>query len=135
MIRALAVNRHAGVRDRGLAIKSVSNRLDIAWHARPIHPWDRGVSPERAARLFVQQCLADVDAAIVQLFAAFPEIDEIELRVLDADSDARILAGRVARAQATVAEATSVGMKLKSIGLNYQLMNWRFEPLEGAAMD
>ena len=91
--------------------------------------WDQGLPPERAAQKFVEQCLEDVDAAISRLFATLPDTDEIVLRVLDPTSGDPIVAGTVTRAEAVAAAAGSVGMKLKSMGLVYRLVNWQFESL------
>jgi len=129
VIGALEVNRRAGVRNDGLSLKSMRNRLEVEWQAREIHPWDQGVPPERAAQKFVQQCLEDVDAAISRLFATLPDTDEIVLRVLDPTSGDPIVAGTVTRAEAAAASAGSLGMKLKSLGLVFRLANWRFESL------
>jgi hypothetical protein len=129
VIGALEVNRRAGVRNDGLSLKRMCNRLEVEWQARGIHPWDRGLPPEREAQKFVEQCLEDVDAAVSQLFATLPDTDEIELRVLDPTSAEPIVAGTVTRAQAITASAGSVGMKLKSLGLVYRLANWQFESL------
>jgi hypothetical protein len=129
VIGALEVNRHAGVRNDGLSLKRMRNRLEVEWQAREIHPWDQGLPPERAAQKFVQQCLADVDAAISRLFATLPDTDEIELRVLAPISGEPIVAGTVTRAEADAATSPSLGMKLKSLGLVYRLVNWRFESL------
>ena len=71
--------------------------VEVEWQARGIHPWDNGLPPERAAQKFVQQCLADVDAAISRLFAALPDTDEIVLRVLDPTTGDPIVAGTVIR--------------------------------------
>jgi hypothetical protein len=129
VIGALEVNRRAGVRNDGLSLKRMSNRLEVEWQARGIHPWDLGLPPEREAQKFVEQCLEDVDAALSRLFEALPDTDEIELRVLDPTSAKPIVAGTVTRAQAVTASAGSVGMKLKSLGLVYRLANWQFESL------
>jgi hypothetical protein len=129
VLGALEVNRRAGVRNDGLSLKSMRNRLEVEWQAREIHPWDKGLPPERAAQRFVQQCLEDVDAAISRLFATLPDTDEIVLRVLDPISGEPIVAGTVVRAEAASASAGSVGMKLKSLGLVYRLANWQFESL------
>jgi hypothetical protein len=129
VIAALEVNRRAGVRNDGLSLKRMRNRLEVEWQARGIHPWDRGLAPDREAQEFVQQCLADVDAAISRLFATLPDTDEIVLRVLDPASGEPIVAGTVTRAEAAAAAAGSVGMKLKSLGLVYRLANWQFESL------
>ena len=129
VIGALEVNRRAGIRNDGLSLKSMRNRLEVEWQAREIHPWDQGLPPERTAQRFVQQCLEDVDAAISRLFATLPDIDEIVLRVLDPTSGEPIVAGTVTRAEAAAASAGSLGMKLKSLGLVYRLANWQFESL------
>jgi hypothetical protein len=129
VIGALEVNRRAGIRNDGLSLKSMRNRLEVEWRAREIHPWDQGLPPERAAQKFVLQCLEDVDAAISRLFATLPETDEIVLRVLDPTSGNPIVAGAVTRAQAVAATAESLGMKLKLLGLVYRLANWQFESL------
>jgi hypothetical protein len=129
VIGALEVNRRAGVRNDGLSLNSLRNRLEVEWQARGIHPWDNGLPPERAAQKFVQQCLADVDAAISRLFAALPDTDEIVLRVLDPTTGDPIVAGTVIRSEATAVSAGSVGMKLKSLGLVFRLANWQFESL------
>jgi hypothetical protein len=129
VIGALEVNRRAGVRNDGLSLTSMRNRLEVEWQAREIHPWDQGLLPERTAQKFAQQCLEDVDAAISRLFATLPDTDEIVLRVLDPTSGDPIVVGTVTRAEAGAASAGSVGMKLKSLGLVYRLVNWQFEPL------
>ena len=129
VISALEVNRRAGVRNDGLSLKSMRNRLEVEWQARDVHPWDQGLPAERTAQKFVQQCLEDVDAAISRLFATLPDTDEIVLRVLDPTSGDPIVVGTVTRAEAAAATAGSVGMKLKSLGLVYRLADWRFESL------
>ena len=129
VIGALEVNRHAGVRDEGLSLKSMRNRLELEWHARDIHPWDQGLAPEQAAQRFAEQCLEDVDAAICRLFATLPDTDEIGLRVFDPASGDPIMAGTVTRTEVAATTACSVGMKLKTLGLVYRLANWQFESL------
>lgn len=129
VIGALGVNCRAGVRNDGLPLRSIRSRLEVEWQARDIHPWDQGIAPEEAAQRFAQQCLEDVDAAISSLFESLPETDEIELRVFDPTSGNPIVAGAVTRVEAAAATAGSVGMKLKSLGLEYRLANWQFESL------
>jgi hypothetical protein len=129
VITALEVNRRAGIRNDGLSLKSMRNRLEVEWQAREIHPWDQGLPPGQTAQQFVQQCLEDVDAAISRLFATLPDTDEIVLRVLDPTSGNPIVAGTVTRTEAAGASAGSVEMKLKSLGLVFRLANWQFESL------
>jgi hypothetical protein len=50
VIGALEVNRRAGVRNDGLSLRSMRNRLEVEWQAREIHPWDRGLALERSAQ-------------------------------------------------------------------------------------
>lgn len=133
VVKALALKPRGGVFNDRLVLSRMSNRLEVEWRARGLHSWDRDMAPERAAKMFAQQCLADVDAAISRLFVSLPDIDEISLRVLDPVSGAPILSGMVARTQAaTTATTASIGMRLKSLGLVYHLANWRFESLEEA---
>jgi hypothetical protein len=129
VIRALELERRPGIRNYGLLLKSMRNRLKVEWRARRIHPWDQGLLPDQAAKRFVQQCLEDVDLAISWLFATLPDTDEVELRVLDPNSGDPIVAGTVTRADAATAKAESIAMKLKSLGLVFRLANWQFEPL------
>jgi hypothetical protein len=127
-LKALALNRNEARTD-GLSLTHLRNRLEIEWRARDIHPWDRGVSSSRAAQLFAEQCLRDVNAAVERLFDSFAEVDVIELKVFDPSSGAPILLGTVIRAETHKAKSPSPGMKLKQLGVNYRLNNWRFEPL------
>jgi hypothetical protein len=129
VIEALALHKRGEVRSDGLSLSHYRNRLEIAWRARDIHPWDRDLASERAAQLFAEQCLADADAALERLFAALPEIDVIEFKVFQASSKAPILGGTVLREEVVAANALSPGMRLKQLGVSYRLRNWRFGPL------
>lgn len=106
----------------------------IAWKLNGwlaiFHPWHQNsLDASEKARLFADQCLADADAAIDRLLAALPEIDVIELRVIDPDSSDLILTGSVRRCDVSKSGIRSPGMKLKELGCRYRLNNWRFEPL------
>lgn len=130
VIRALALNRRSEVRRDGLLYDRICTRLEIDWQARDIHPWDRELGSAREARLFAEQCLADVEAALHRLFNLLPEIDLIALRVIDRESLAAILTGSVARDDMNAVDfAPSTQMRLKRLGLKYRLDGWRFEPL------
>ena len=61
---AFALHLRGEVRNDGLKLKKLSNRLEIEWWARDIHPWDRHRSPEQRAWLFFRQSLADTEAAL-----------------------------------------------------------------------
>lgn len=127
--KALALNKRGEVRGDGLLVIRFRNRLEIEWRARDVHPWDRNRQPAVVAQLFAEQCLDDANAAIERLFFGFPEVDVIDFKVLDLKSPAPIVSGAVTRAAAETVRATSAGMKLKNLGVNFRLHNWRFEPL------
>jgi len=107
--------------------------LEIEWRARDIHPWDRRLLPpaERAAA-FVQQSLADTEAAIYRLFVeAVPHVDVITLRVFDRMSKNVIISGTVSRPVTSAREEKlSIGMRLMYLGLTYHSAGSLFEPLE-----
>ncbi|HJU29084.1 MAG TPA: hypothetical protein VJ718_07935 [Candidatus Binataceae bacterium] len=79
--------------------------------------------------MFAEQCLRDVNLAVERLFVFFAEVDVIELKVIDPSSGAPILVGTVLRSDSDKARSPSPGMKLKQLGIRYELNNWRFEPL------
>src|SRR5258708_13603576 len=79
--RALALNQRGEVRSDGLQMTAAKTTLRIDWLAREIHPWDRDLPPERAERLFSQQCLDDANAAITRLFAEIPLLDSMQVPV------------------------------------------------------
>jgi hypothetical protein len=126
--RALALHLRGEVRRDGLKLKKLSNRLEVEWWARDIHPWDRNDSPDRRAWLFFRQCLADTEAAITRLFRALPQIDAIALTVLERNSESVIISGTVDRS-APVDEELAVGMRLWQRGITYHSDGARFEPL------
>jgi hypothetical protein len=94
---ALALHRRGEARRDGLTLTSASHRLEIEWHARDIHPWDRSTESEEREARFAEQSIADTDAALSRLFNQLPEVDVIEFRVIHPDSGQRILAGTVER--------------------------------------
>jgi len=54
---ALALRRRNEFRSDGFTLKSACNRLEICWHARNLHPWDSGLSPEHKESAFKQQAV------------------------------------------------------------------------------
>jgi hypothetical protein len=93
--------------------------LEIRWRARDIHPWDAGVSAERKAELYHEQLIAVTEAAIFRLFEAMPQIDQIDLQVVEPSSDAVVLAGSVHRSALHAARTiVSVRMRLIQLGVN-----------------
>jgi hypothetical protein len=127
--RALALHLRGEVRRDGLKLKKLSNRLEIEWWARDIHPWDCNDSPDRRAWLFFRQCLADTEAAVTRLFQALPQVDVIALTVLERNSESVILSGTVDRCAAEPDAELSVGMRLWQRGIMYHSDGSRFEPL------
>jgi hypothetical protein len=128
---ALALHRRGEVRSDGLKLDCMSSHLEIRWHARDIHPWDRGLlrgSEKQAA--FAEQALADTEAAILRLFERLPHVDVIELTVLESTSETLMIAGTVHRSDlgARRAHLLSVGMRLRDIGVRYNFAVEKWNP-------
>jgi hypothetical protein len=126
---ALALNRHGEFRPDGLSPINPVLRLQLKWHARGIHPWDSDLSLNKAIPRFVEQTLLDADAGIRRLFELLPEIEAVDLRVLETNSDKTIMAGTIDRKEFEAYRAASVGMRLRMAGVNYRLVNSYFEPV------
>jgi hypothetical protein len=129
--KALALNLRGEVRNDGLKLEKVNNQLEIEWYAREIHPWDRdrNLTTDEKERLFLEQSLADTEAAISRLFEMLPQIDVISLRVLGARSKKTLLAGSVLRSEVERNSQLSVGMRLRLSGITFRLSGWSLEPL------
>jgi hypothetical protein len=119
--RALALHLRGEARRDGLALENVSSHLEIRWRARDIHPWDRHLGRYEREILFAEQALADTEAALARLFEVLPEIDVIDLSVLEPTSETLIAAGAVHRSELTADRPhfLSVGMRLREIGVRY----------------
>ena len=129
--RAMALNQRGEVRTDGLQMTSAKTTLRIDWLARAIHPWDSDLPPERAERLFSQQCLDDANAAITRLFAEIPVLDSIEVRVRRDISRPPILEGTVYRRDSLSGnDYASTGMRLRAIGLRFRMSNLCLEEFE-----
>lgn len=113
----------------GLAIDRVAVELHVEWCARDVHPWDLDLPANRQAELFAEQCLKDVDAAIPRLFEQLPEIDVLKIGVLERASHKRIIAGTVHRHDLPAQSRSSLGMRLRTLGINYRRTDLRFEPI------
>jgi len=118
---ALALHRRNEVRSDGLTLESVCNRLEICWHARNVHPWDSGLSPEYKESAFNQQAMEDTEAAVSRILERRPEIEEIEVKVLDPHSSALLASGTVRRSalSAPGLRSPSVRMRLGELGIRY----------------
>jgi hypothetical protein len=129
---ALALHLRGEARRDGLEPINLTTQLQIEWRARDIHPWERGLlRPAQRAAAFVEQSLADTEAAICRLFEALPQVDAVALRVLDRTSDTVIISGTVSRLAASARDADlSIGMRLMYLGLTYHSAGSLFEPLE-----
>jgi hypothetical protein len=130
--RALALHLRGEVRADGLTPIRVATHFDIEWHARDVHPWDRGLlSPAQRAEAFVQQSLTDTEAAICRLFEALPQVDVLAVKVLDRRSESVIISGSVSRLDfAARDEQLSMGMRLRYLGLVFHSSGLLFEPIE-----
>jgi hypothetical protein len=127
---ALSLKPRGGIGKDGLVVRSLSARLCVQLLARSIHPWDRDRPTDERSELFVQQCLEDVSTAIPQLFRSMPEIQEMEITILDPKGKSAIMAGVVNRNDALAAKGVSAGMKLREMGLVYGRSNAGFENME-----
>jgi len=128
--QALQLDRRGGVRNDGLKLENSRQSMQIQWRARPIHPWDRDLPHEKHSTLLAEQSLVDTEAAICRLFERLPQVDEIDLTVLDPDSENAIMAGRVQRsALEKPHRLLSVRMRLRELGIHFRLVGSSFEPL------
>jgi hypothetical protein len=127
---ALSLKRRGGIGRDGLVVRSLSARLRVQLLARSIHPWDRDRPADERGELFVQQCLEDVSIAIPQLFRSMPEIQEMEITILDPKGKSAIMAGVVNRGDALAAKGISAGMMLRDMGMIYGRSNAGFEQME-----
>jgi len=130
--RALTLTARGFVPHDVLVLTELSARLRVEWRSREVHPWDRDLPWERRAARFREQTLQDTAAAIARLFRTVPEVEIIEVRVLEPDPSSRlILAGTVARQDALVARTyASPSMTLRMMGIGYRLKDGHLEPLE-----
>jgi hypothetical protein len=128
--KALALNRYDVRRDR-LSLMATSFRLTIAWRARHVHPWDRDLKEDKRATRLVDQTFADTIAALEELFITLPEVDVIDLKVLEADekSDGILMSGSVSRNEFETWHPSSIPMRLRLLGVSYNLVDKHFEPL------
>jgi hypothetical protein len=108
-----------------------SVELKVSWRARDIHPWDRDLSEERIAPRLVDQTMHDAEDAIERIFKAFPEAGTLDLKVLMKEPDCNqvIMAGRVMRSELGRFASVSIAMRLRMLGINYHLVDHRFETI------
>lgn len=125
--RSLALHRRGEARSDGLRLSFARTILQIEWCAREIHPWDRDLPLDELERRFSTQCLYDTHAAISRLFAQIPAVDTIELCVRREPSQPPLLAGTVDREDFRHGDYSSIGMRLRSLGLKFRMSDLRLE--------
>ena len=131
LTRVLRLTRRAAVSKDGLSLSKVSTSLDIEWYARDVHPWDADLPSERRAKLFAEESLTNTVVAIHRAFERFPEVDAIEIRVLEPRAPhAVIFSGVVSREDLNQCSASlSPGMTLKVLGIAYRLIDGELKPV------
>jgi len=129
--KALALHSRGEARTDDPELMDLSVRMQVRWRAREIHPWDRDLSPPRAAKKLAQQSLADTEAALERLFKACPDVDVIELSVIEPDpqSDRPIMFGTVRREDFEQWHPLSTDMRLRLVGVHYRLVDNHIELL------
>jgi hypothetical protein len=127
--RALETAPRGGVSRDVLELETVSMTMHVTWTARPVHPWDRDLSLEQQDEAFAGQCLDDADVAIARLFATFPTVDRLEITVRHPESHTPILTGAAHRADFAGVQRLSTPMRLRTIGLAYELGRGGLRPL------
>ena len=130
--KALAVGSRGFIANDVLLLSKLSTQVQVEWRTRDVHPWDRNVPPDQRAELFREQTLHDTDAAILRFFQLLPDLDAIEIRVLEPHAPNRlILAGAVARRDAMATRSlSSPGMRLKTMGIRFRTNGGHLEPLD-----
>jgi hypothetical protein len=131
--RSLRLQPRGGVAHDVLRLAALSLRLRVEWRARDVHPWDHDLSEHRQAQLFARQCLKDVDTAIARVFDRVPEMQVLEVVVRAPRSGAIIMSGVVHRDDLRGASHLTLEMKLRTIGIKYQLFDRRFESVPSPA--
>ena len=118
--KLLALHDRGEVRCDGLRLNRLRNRLELQWRARDVHPWDRTLSAERRAKAFLDQATADTEAVIERAFESMPQVDVIDLAVIDPASEVTIISGAVDRSVwAGMRSLRSARMRLMELGVRY----------------
>jgi len=136
LVNALALHRRGEVRSDGLALLDASIKLYVSWRARDIHPWDRDLPEERAARRLLEQTFHDTEAAVGRIFSQFPEATTVELKVFESDpaSNRVIMSGLVERSDVGRCKSSSISMRLHMLGINYRVENQRLAVIGTVAL-
>jgi hypothetical protein len=133
---ALALHR-TEVRSDGLRREEMSLRLLINWRARDLHPWDLDLVGHRRAVRLVEQTFSDTVAALERLFVGLPEVDVIDFKVLETDlgKHGTLLKGSITRRDFETWHPSSAVMRLKLLGVNYNLVDSQFIPLDRSSVE
>jgi len=126
---ALTTRPRGGVSGDVLEVYSASLTMSVTWTARPVHPWDRDLPLEQQDATFADQCLQDVDIAIARLFSQFPLVERLDITVRHPISHASILTGTAHRADFLAVQRLSIPMRLKMLGLAYEIGRGGLRPL------
>jgi hypothetical protein len=119
---SLALNRRGEARGDGLPLVSVRNQLKIRWRARRVHPWEQHLSQAERISAFHEQLLSDTEAAVARLFDALPQLDLVELSVLEPASENILLAGTISRSDLQEVRSSSlqsIRMRLIQLGVHW----------------
>jgi len=117
--KALRLPPRGGVRNDGLHIEAVNQRLSVAWNARGIHPWDLDATYEAKTVKFMEQFLADTETAIDRIFQALPQINEIVVTVRKPDTGEVLAEGTVERVSKAKPVLSSTRMRLLARGMKF----------------
>ncbi|SRR5579871_2542555 len=121
--QALKLEQRGGVREDGLNLGDLQHRLEVRWHTRNVHPWDRHLPSEERRVRFIEQALHDTEAAITRLFESVPEVDVIDMKVMEPGSDSILLSGEVRRYDFQhVRPSPSVRMRLSEMGVSFEAL-------------
>jgi hypothetical protein len=127
--QALKATPRGGVSRDVLEVYSASLTMSVTWTARPVHLWDRDLPLEQQDATFADQCLQDVDVAIARLFSQFPLVEQLDITVRHPTSQASILSGTAHRADFLAVQRLSIPMRLKMLGIAYELGRGGLRPL------
>jgi hypothetical protein len=132
VLEALALHRRGEVRTDDPQLMDLTVRMQVRLRARDIHPWDRDLSADRAARKLARQCLSDTEAILERLFERCSDVDVIELSVIEPNPDGnrRVIFGSVRRDEFAQWHPLSTDMRLRLVGLHYRLVDEEFEFLQ-----
>jgi hypothetical protein len=127
--RALKLNLRGEGRSDGLPLKSANTSLELEWHARDIHPWDKALPSRNADAQFVNQAIQDTDAVLMRLFATLPHVDTINVFVYEPSSDGVIMSGEVMRTSLAGPRPLSDRIWRGQLGIRFHIIDNRFQPL------